>query len=381
MHRNGLASFCRHGLAARPACAASARRTLGIDGAALSGIRVGAAAAAAAATIAATRPAVPVLPTLRRVFLALPAHCEEAVAPAAGSVPHSTLAAASAAAPAAKPEVLDHIPPEARPQSNTVRLYQFESCPFCRKVRSCLDYHKISYEIVEVHPLNKAETKEIAPDYKKVPILRIDAEGRHLQLRDSKTIVRALLGSSNPGVGPKVPPPSATASTGKMWSTDNAVGSVEEQWIKWTDVVLVQCIVLNVYRNMKESAETFRYLLTHSSFPWLAQRSAAWSGTVVMWAVAKSRKKKFEVKDERAALYEAVGAFASAVRDGGGPFLGGERPGTVDFNVYGILRSAEACQTERDMLEFCPDIHPWYNSMTEAVGPSCAVNKDTVKRG
>lgn len=26
-------------------------------------------------------------------------------------------------------------------------IYQFESCPFCRKVRSCLDYLRIPYEV------------------------------------------------------------------------------------------------------------------------------------------------------------------------------------------------------------------------------------------
>lgn len=27
-------------------------------------------------------------------------------------------------------------------------VYQFESCPFCRKVRACLDYFRIPYQVV-----------------------------------------------------------------------------------------------------------------------------------------------------------------------------------------------------------------------------------------
>jgi len=266
-----------------------------------------------------------------------------------------------------------------KPGAN-VRLYQFESCPFCRKVRSCLDYNKIPYEIVEVNPLTKAETKPIAPDYAKVPILTLSAGGKELQLRDSKTIVRSLLGSRNPGVAPSVPAPRATASTGRMWPPQDALGSVEEQWVLWTDRVLVQCIVLNVYRTVAEAAETFQYLLTHPSFPWFAQRSAAWSGTVVMWGVARSRKKKYEIADVRAALYEALEEFSAGVRAGGGRFLGGQRPGAVDFNVFGILRSAEACQTERDMLEQCPGIVPWYRAMMEEVGPSTATSPAAVQQ-
>jgi len=287
------------------------------------------------------------------------------------------------AASSSLPKVVESIPTEVNLKTSIVRLYQYESCPFCRKVRSCLDYHRIPYEIVEVHPLSKAESKLISPDYVKVPILRIDtADGQSFQLRDSKTIVRALLGPRSPGVSSKVPAPSATASTGKMWpATGQDSGSVEEQWILWTDKVLVQCIVLNVYRNLTESAETFQYLLTHSAFPWFAQRSAAVSGTVVMCALAKYRKRKYEVPDERAALYEACDCFAAAVSTGGSRFLSGEQPGAVDFNVYGILRSAEACQTERDLMQSCPSILPWYSAMEGSVGESQASNARTVKRG
>lgn len=282
-----------------------------------------------------------------------------------------------------RPRVVDDIPKEVSLECSAVRLYQYESCPFCRKVRCCLDYMRIPYEIVEVQPLSKVETKVIAPDYKKVPILHVDAggEGGQFQLRDSKTIVRALLGKSNLGVSAKVPPPRATPSTRGMWREGEQTGDVEEQWVRWTDQFLVQCIVLNVYRTLEESAETFRYLLTHSNFSWWARRSAALSGTVVMWGVAKSRKRKFGVADERAALYEAVDSFAEAVQSGGGRFMGGDRPGAVDFNVFGILRSAESCQTERDVLQHCRAVLPWYASMVEVVGPSCAVNAGSVQRG
>mmetsp|Transcript_59748 Transcript_59748/g.118388 ORF Transcript_59748/g.118388 Transcript_59748/m.118388 type:complete len:401 (+) Transcript_59748:67-1269(+) len=343
----------------------------------------GAFAVAAMSALAPANPLrLPILPALQPVvqhaLRVLPLQCEEA-----------TVKASSAAGSSMQPPVVDKIPEDTfRPgNGSTTRLYQFESCPFCRKVRGCLDYHRIPYEIVEVHPLNKAEVKDFSPDYKKVPIIRIETtDGQQMQLRDSKTIVNALLGSNNPGVAPAVPPPTATPSTGKMWPPTKepekaTSGTVEEQWVHWTDAVLVQCIVLNVYRTFGESAETFRYLLTHPNFSWIQARSAAWSGTAVMWAVANRRKKTYEVPDVRVALYEAVGSFAAAVRTGGGRFLGGDKPGAVDFNVYGILRSAEACQTERDLLASCADIHPWYDAMNEVVGPSKAVNLDAVKRG
>lgn len=298
--------------------------------------------------------------------------------------------------PAAFPEVVSRIPSSFALDRSGVSLYQYESCPFCRKVRSCLDYHRVPYTIVEVHPLNKKEAKEISSDYKKVPILRIDdPSGRRVQLRDSKAIVLSLLesaGAGNPGVAAGAPAPAATSSTAKMfgvahaldgvmWPDEDKARSLEEQWLRWTDLVLVQCIVLNVYRSLDESAETFSYLLTHPSFTWLMSRSAAWAGTAVMWALSKSRKRTFEISDERAALGEAIDEFVKAVLLGGGQFLGGSRPGAVDFNVYGILKSTEGCTTERHILENCKSIVPWYTAMSEVVGSSCAQNLGDVKRG
>lgn len=294
------------------------------------------------------------------------------------------------------PEVVSRIDPTTALDRSAVSLYQYESCPFCRKVRSCLDYHGVPYTIVEVHPLNKKEAKEISSDYKKVPILTVDdPTGRRVQLRDSKAIVLSLLetaGAGNPGVAAGAQAPAATASTAKMfaaphaldgimWPADDQARSLEEQWLRWTDLVLVQCIVLNVYRSFEESSETFSYLLTHPSFTWFMSRSAAWAGTGVMWVLAKSRKRKFEVGDERAALGEAVDEFARAVNLGGGQFLGGSKPGAVDFNVYGILKSTEGCTTERHIFENCKSIVPWYAAMSKVVGPSCAQNLGDVKRG
>lgn len=53
-------------------------------------------------------------------------------------------------------------------------LYQYKTCPFCSKVRAFLDYHGLSYEIVEVNPVMRQEIKWSA--YRKVPILMVDNE-------------------------------------------------------------------------------------------------------------------------------------------------------------------------------------------------------------
>lgn len=48
-------------------------------------------------------------------------------------------------------------------------LYQYQTCPFCCKVRAFLDYYGISYDVVEVDPVLRQSIKWSM--YKKVPIL------------------------------------------------------------------------------------------------------------------------------------------------------------------------------------------------------------------
>jgi glutaredoxin len=60
----------------------------------------------------------------------------------------------------------------------TVVLYQYEPCPYCCKVKAVLDYLRIPYEVVEVNPLTKKETKAFT-DYRKVPVCKINGFVRH----------------------------------------------------------------------------------------------------------------------------------------------------------------------------------------------------------
>lgn len=55
-----------------------------------------------------------------------------------------------------------------------ITLYQFNSCPFCWKVKAFLNYTKIPYDVVEVTPFGMKELD--FTDHKKVPVLKDDAE-------------------------------------------------------------------------------------------------------------------------------------------------------------------------------------------------------------
>ena len=51
-------------------------------------------------------------------------------------------------------------------------LFQFQTCPFCCKVRAVLDYYGFSYDLVEVNSVTKKQLKW--SKYKKVPIVVVD---------------------------------------------------------------------------------------------------------------------------------------------------------------------------------------------------------------
>ena len=57
-----------------------------------------------------------------------------------------------------------------------VKVYGYNGCPFCGKVRAILDYYGFEYEDFEVNPFTKKELKEITPGYKKVPVVQFIRE-------------------------------------------------------------------------------------------------------------------------------------------------------------------------------------------------------------
>lgn len=72
-----------------------------------------------------------------------------------------------------------------------ITLFQFQTCPFCCKVRAYLDYAGFSYNVVEVDAVLRQSIKW-SPS-KKVPILLVKtADGQFVQLNDSSTIISTL---------------------------------------------------------------------------------------------------------------------------------------------------------------------------------------------
>ncbi|KAL3640999.1 hypothetical protein CASFOL_015967 [Castilleja foliolosa] len=256
----------------------------------------------------------------------------------AGTVAFSVYAASALVG-----EVQAKEPVQSKYRPNDVILYQYEACPFCNKVKAFLDYYDIPYTIVEVNPISKKEIKW--SDYKKVPILMVDGE----QLVNSSEIINKLKTKIQP---------------------DKAVGSVaedeEKKWRGWVDNHLVHMLSPNIYRNTSEAIEAFDYITTHGNFSFTEKITAKYAGAAAMYFVSKKLKKRYNITDERAALYEAAETWVDALN--GRDFLGGAKPNLADLAVFGVLRPIRYLKSGRDMVEHTR-IGDWYSRMEIEVGP------------
>ena len=201
------------------------------------------------------------------------------------------------------------------------KLYQYEACPFCAKVRALMRYKGIPCEIIEVHPINK---KEIAfsKEYRKVPIL-VTEEGK--QINDSTEILRYL---------EEQHPEKA------LFEKEEVAHQREEEWLKWADETLVRALPPLIYRNLPEALKAFRYITKVGKFNWFQQRMIKYAGAAIMTMVAKKGAKSREIGDPVTHFKACLKQWEKAL--GGLKFLGGDKPNAADLATYGYLKSVES---------------------------------------
>ena len=237
-----------------------------------------------------------------------------------------------------------------------ITLYQYKICPFCCKVKAVLDYYKIPYETLDVNPLTKAEIK-FSPDYRKVPIARIGEE----VVIDSSVIVgkiTELLRASH------------VASAKEL---DAFFSPEATRWAEWADMELAVLLFPNITRTFGESYQAFSYVKGVPHFSMLDKISNQWIGATAMWAAQGKIKKKYNITDERAALFAALKDWSSEV--GEKPFLSGNTPNVGDLCVYACIRAIEGLDAHKDLLANT-GIGPWYTRVEHAIGASSCVKAE-----
>ncbi|RMX69967.1 hypothetical protein KXD40_009656 [Peronospora effusa] len=148
----------------------------------------------------------------------------------------------------------------------------------------------------------------------------------------------------------------------------------EELWRQWVDKKLIVLTPPNIYRTIPEALQAFDYCLTEGKFTPMERRVSKYVGAVVMYLIAKRSKKKYEIDDERQALYSALDNWVDAIGDKR-PFLGGNEPNMADLSVFGVLRAMHGLDTYNDMMRET-NIKPWFTRMMVKVGASSRIGSN-----
>ncbi|KRY88997.1 Epoxide hydrolase 1 [Trichinella pseudospiralis] len=270
-----------------------------------------------------------------------------------------------------------------------LRLYQYQNCPFCCKVRSYLDYYGYSYELVEVNPITRKEIK--FSEYKKVPIL-VCGKDDPVQINDSSviisflqsymlnpdadlhTILSAYPSSLIKGDDKKMqlvsPNKYFLMIPDKQKHVNEEILDEERKWRSWVDDCFVHVISPNIYRTMKESLKAFQWFSDVSdwrnTFHTWERLTAVYLGATVMFFVGKQLRKRHKLKsDVRESLYDCCNEWLKAI----GPdrkFMGGDRPNLADLAMYGAMVSFEGCHAFKEMMENTK-IKDWYYRLKSQV--------------
>jgi microsomal prostaglandin-E synthase 2 len=179
-------------------------------------------------------------------------------------------------------------------QNQDIVLYQYETCPFCNKVRAFLDYSQIKYRVVEVNPLTKAE-KRVTPQLaaiKEVPVLTING---HI-LTDSTPIIRNV---------------NEIMNRYRSAQDQHHITPEEEAALDFVDKRVLILTAPNIYRTFDESLRSFDYIAQNSQ---LAQNTGAvklavtkYVGAVMMYLITEKKlKKKYNIADPRQSMYTAI---------------------------------------------------------------------------
>ena len=273
-----------------------------------------------------------------------------------------------------------------------LRLYQYQTCPYCCKVRAFLDYYGFSYEVVEVNPVTKAQIK-FSKDYKKVPLLKTACCDKPLV--ESSLIISVLstflhqkkidlndsmaLYPSHVGEDPVTKKP-ITVYPNKFFvmredfqvKSQSELQSIREEreWREWVDEHFIHLISPNVYRSWEEALETFKYFDKvgewERNFPTWERYLAIYMGAAVMCKISKTLKKRHNITDERQAMLDAFNSFLKAKGDDR-RFMGGDEPNLGDLALFGAINSFAGCRTFKEMRKQIPNLSKWFDDVQQAV--------------
>ena len=213
-----------------------------------------------------------------------------------------------------------------------ITLYQFQSCPFCSKVRSLLNHIEQPFEIVEVSPFGMKELD--FTDHKKVPVLKNGDE----VITESATIIEYV--NEHYAKFPR--------------------DETSKEWTDWIDNTLVHYITPLVHPNFSTSKKNFQHIIKSGQFGWLKTKLVRFAGAIAMPKVAKKLQAKYNIENPQAEYLTAIDHW---VNNGlaGKVFFGGNKPDFVDCSVFGVLNSCHELGPVKMAMQQNIAFADWYN--------------------
>lgn len=223
-------------------------------------------------------------------------------------------------------------------------LYQFESCPFCWKVKSVLHYHGIPYRSVEVNPMNQKELEPLG--MKKVPVL-VDGDQA---IAESSDIVDHLMAQH-------------------VAQKDAAVDDDDvRQWRDWVDETLVHYLPPIIHGSFTTSWRTFGVVLQPSGYGFFKRQFVRMAGAMVMSRVAQKKARARGIDDAGAGLRMAVDRWVETGL-AGRQFHGGVSPDLADLAVFGVFRSTDGLAAVAMARQHNPQFADWYDRVKSLTQP------------
>lgn len=213
-----------------------------------------------------------------------------------------------------------------------ITLYQFQSCPFCSKVRALLNFIKQPFEIVEVSPFGMKEID--FTDHKKVPVIK---DGDKVIVESAKIIEYI------------------NESYAKFPVDDDA-----KTWTSWIDDTLVHYLPPLIHPNFKTSHRNFKNIVKDGQFGWIKTRIVRFGGAFVMPKVARKMKAKYNIENAESEYLAAIDHWTENGLNGK-TFFGGEKPDYVDCSVFGVLNSCHELGVVKRAMQHSKDFALWYN--------------------
>ena len=230
--------------------------------------------------------------------------------------------------------------PPPPPEGATLRLFGYAICPFCHVVRSAARYTNTTIALTEVNPLTKAEIK-FSTEHRKVPIAVFD-DGSVIV--ESAAIVDELLKRSPP--------------------SEEFASPAARKWAAWATGELAPMVYPNITKTYGECRRALAY--ADEAFGPVDAFLVKHVGALGMSLAHGKIKKKYNIEDERAALFDKLATWEARIGDR--PFRGGDAMDLADVAVHGVLGAVAGLPARDDVVEAHPKIGAWLERVEAALG-------------